>query len=154
MFRGPNWMKQVFAELFRFFCYLSGLSSILSHINHRTDTASYSHYFGIQKDDYTFWRFSGISYMMWKLNFLNINSIIYGEGSCNSLVGIVMGYELDGWRVRVWFLAEARDFSLHHIQSGSRVHPASYPVGSWTFFPEGKVTGLWSWPFTSNRCWG
>jgi len=32
------------------------------------------------------------------------------------------------------------DFSLHHhIQTGSRAHPASYPMGTRVSFPGGKV---------------
>jgi len=36
----------------------------------------------------------------------------------------------------------AGNFSLHHhIQNGSGVHPASYPMGTRDSFPGGKVAG-------------
>jgi len=45
--------------------------------------------------------------------------------------------------------AVAGNFSLqHHVQTGSCSHPASYPVGTWDSFPEGKASGTWSWPLT------
>jgi hypothetical protein len=38
--------------------------------------------------------------------------------------------------------AGAGNFSLHHrVQTGSGVHPASYPVGTRGSFPEGKAAG-------------
>jgi hypothetical protein len=55
-----------------------------------------------------------------------------------------------GWR-RAWVLAEAGNFSRHHrVQTGSGVHPASYPMGTRGSFPEGKAAGAWSWPPTST----
>jgi hypothetical protein len=39
--------------------------------------------------------------------------------------------------------AEAGNFSLHHrFQNGSGAHPASYPMGTRGFFPEGKAAGV------------
>jgi len=40
------------------------------------------------------------------------------------------------------------------VQTGCRVHPASYPVGIISSFPKGKVAGKLSWPLTSIYCWG
>jgi hypothetical protein len=49
------------------------------------------------------------------------------------------------------FPVGAGNFSLHHrcVQTGSGVHPASYPMGTRGSFPEGKATGAWIWPLTS-----
>jgi hypothetical protein len=45
-------------------------------------------------------------------------------------VGISMGYGLDDRGSRVRFPAGARNFSLYYrIQTGSRLHLASYPMG-------------------------
>jgi len=46
--------------------------------------------------------------------------------SCDNLVGIVLGYQLDDWGSRAVFLAGARNFSLHHcIQTGFGADSAS-----------------------------
>jgi hypothetical protein len=51
---------------------------------------------------------------------------------------------------RFRFPAGAGNFFLHHrVQTGSGAHPASYPMGTGDFFPEGKTAGAWSWPPTS-----
>jgi hypothetical protein len=39
---------------------------------------------------------------------------------------------------------------LHVVQTGSGVHPTTYPVGTEGYFPGGKAAGTWSWPFTSS----
>jgi hypothetical protein len=39
---------------------------------------------------------------------------------------------------------------LHVVQTGSEVHPTSYPMGIGGSFPEIKAAGVWSWPFTSS----
>jgi hypothetical protein len=40
-------------------------------------------------------------------------------------------------------------FSLiRSVQTGSRAHLASYPIGSVGLFPVGKAAGTWSWPLT------
>jgi hypothetical protein len=63
--------------------------------------------------------------------------------SCDSSVGIVLGYKMDDWGSRVRFLAGAGNFSLHHhIQNGSGAHPASYPMGARGSFPGGKANGV------------
>jgi hypothetical protein len=50
----------------------------------------------------------------------------------------------------VWVPAGAGNFSPHHcIQTGSRAHPASYPMGTRGSFPGGKVAGAWRWLLTS-----
>jgi len=42
------------------------------------------------------------------------------------------------------------EFSIHHrVQTGSGAHPASYPMGTTSYFPGGKATGSWSWSLTS-----
>jgi len=58
-----------------------------------------------------------------------------------------------GWTIGVlgfgsqWWLGS---FCLHYcIQNGSGAHPSSYPMGTRSSFPWGKVTGVWSWPLTS-----
>jgi hypothetical protein len=62
--------------------------------------------------------------------------------SCDSSVGIVLGYRLDDRGSRVGFPAGAGNFSLHHlVQKGSGVHPASYPMGTEGFFPGGEEAG-------------
>jgi hypothetical protein len=62
--------------------------------------------------------------------------------SRDSLVGTVLGYELDDRGSRVRFPAGAGNFSLHHrVQNGSGAHPASYPVGTRGSLPGGKATG-------------
>jgi hypothetical protein len=38
---------------------------------------------------------------------------------------------------------------LHHVQTGSGAHPASYPMGIRWSFPGGKAAGSWSWLLTS-----
>jgi hypothetical protein len=46
-------------------------------------------------------------------------------------IGRTTGHGLDGRGVSVEFPGGARDFSLHHsVKTGSRAHPASYPMGT------------------------
>jgi hypothetical protein len=53
------------------------------------------------------------------------------------------------WTARVRFQEWAEDFSLSiHIQTSSRTHPTSYPMGTRGPFPGGKVARAWSWPLT------
>jgi hypothetical protein len=60
--------------------------------------------------------------------------------SCDSSVSIVLSYGLGNQGSRVWFLAGAGKFSLHHhIQNGSGAHPGSYPMGTSCSFPECKA---------------
>jgi hypothetical protein len=47
-------------------------------------------------------------------------------------------------------MKQRRDFSLRHrVQTGSAVHPATYPMGIWDSYPGGKAAGAWSWPVSS-----
>jgi hypothetical protein len=49
-----------------------------------------------------------------------------------------------GWTARVRFPA-VQDFSLlHSVQTGSGVHPASYPMGTGGYFPGSKAAGVWN----------
>jgi hypothetical protein len=62
--------------------------------------------------------------------------------SCDSSVGIALGYGLDDRGSRVRFPAGAGNFSFHHrVQNGSGAHPASYPMGTRGSFPGGKAAG-------------
>jgi hypothetical protein len=62
--------------------------------------------------------------------------------SCDSSVGIALGYGLDDRGSRVGFLVGARNFSVHHhVQNSSGAHPASYLMGTRVSSPEGKVAG-------------
>jgi hypothetical protein len=62
--------------------------------------------------------------------------------SCDSSVGIALGYGLDDRGSRVRFPVGARNFSLHHrVQRGSGAHPPSYPTGIRGSFPGGKAAG-------------
>jgi len=42
-----------------------------------------------------------------------------------------------------------QDSSGHRFQTGSGVHPASYPMDTRCSFPGCKPAGAWSWPLTS-----
>jgi hypothetical protein len=58
--------------------------------------------------------------------------------SCDSSVGIALGYGLDDRGSRFRFPAGAGNFSLHHcVRNGSVAHPASYPMGTRGSFPGG-----------------
>jgi hypothetical protein len=62
--------------------------------------------------------------------------------SCDSSVGIALGYGLDDRGSRVRVPAGAGNFFLHHsVQNGSGAHPASYPMGTRGSFPGGKRAG-------------
>jgi hypothetical protein len=53
-----------------------------------------------------------------------------------------MGYGLDNREICVLFPAEAEHFSLlHSLQTGSGIHPASYPMGNWGSFLKVKLPG-------------
>jgi hypothetical protein len=63
--------------------------------------------------------------------------------SCDSSVGIALGYGLDDSGSRVRYPAGAGDFSLHHrVQNASGAHPSSYPMGTMGSFPGGKAAGV------------
>jgi hypothetical protein len=84
----------------------------------------------------------------------------------DSSVGNEVGYGLEARWIGVRFLARAiRDFSdFLGVQTGSRVHPASYPMSTRTPFPgvkrpgredfhlplpNAEVKNEWSYSFTS-----
>jgi hypothetical protein len=70
--------------------------------------------------------------------------------SHDSSVGVALGYGLDDRGSRVQLPAGAKTFSLHHrIQNGSWSHPASYPMGTRSYYPGDKAAGAWNWPLTS-----
>jgi hypothetical protein len=54
----------------------------------------------------------------------------------------MMGYGLDDRGSGVRIPVGVGNFSLHHrFQNGSRVHPASYPMGTRGSFPGDKAAG-------------
>jgi hypothetical protein len=60
----------------------------------------------------------------------------------------VTGYGLDG---RSLIPGRGKYFPLlHSVQTGSGVHPASYPMYNIRSFPGGKVAGAWIWSLTSS----
>jgi hypothetical protein len=62
--------------------------------------------------------------------------------SCDSSVGIALGYGLYDRVSRVRFLAGAGNFSLHHrVQNDPGAHLASYPVGTRDSFRGRKAAG-------------
>jgi hypothetical protein len=70
---------------------------------------------------------------------------MYGVfNSCDSSVGIALGYGLDDRGSRVRFPAGAGNFSPHHlVQNSFGAHLVSYPVGTRDSFSEGKEAGAW-----------
>jgi hypothetical protein len=57
----------------------------------------------------------------------------------DSSVGIATDYGLE---IVVRIPAGAENFSLHYrVQTGSEVHPASYPIGARGSFPGNKADG-------------
>jgi hypothetical protein len=73
----------------------------------------------------------------------------YVKNSHDSSDGIALGYGLDDRGSKIQFSAEAGNFSLHRVQNVSRVHPASYPMGTRNSFTGGKASGAWNWQLTS-----
>jgi hypothetical protein len=60
------------------------------------------------------------------------------ENSCDSSVGIALGYGLDDRGSRVRFPAGTGNISLHdHVQNGSGTHPTSCPMDTRELFPWG-----------------
>jgi hypothetical protein len=65
--------------------------------------------------------------------------VTYNYKSRRSSVGIATGYELDG---RGSLHGRGKKFfSLHNVQTGSRIHPVFYPMGIGDSFPGGKAAG-------------
>jgi hypothetical protein len=59
---------------------------------------------------------------------------------CGSSGSIVSDYGLDDWVIEVRSPTVAEDFSSSPcVQTGSEVHPASYPMGTGGPFPGGKA---------------
>jgi hypothetical protein len=65
--------------------------------------------------------------------------------SCDSSVGIALGYGLNDRGSRVRFPEGVGNFSHYRVQNGSGVHPASYPIGTRGSFPCGKAAGVWNY---------
>jgi hypothetical protein len=62
--------------------------------------------------------------------------------SCDSSVGIALGYGLDDRGSRVRFPVGAGNFSFHYrVKNGSGIHTDSYPMSTRGSFPRGKVAG-------------
>jgi hypothetical protein len=61
--------------------------------------------------------------------------------SWDSLVSIGTGYGLDDQGVGVRVPTGSRNFLLRSVHTGSKAHPASYPMGTRGPFPGGKATG-------------
>jgi hypothetical protein len=52
-------------------------------------------------------------------------------GEPGSSVSIVSGYGLYDWVIKIWSLAETKDFSSKlYVQTGSGAHPASCTLGT------------------------
>jgi hypothetical protein len=67
------------------------------------------------------------------------------------IVGIATGYRLDGQGVGVRVPVISRIFSSpRRPETGSWVHPTSYPMGTGGSFSGGKAAGALSWPLTSS----
>jgi hypothetical protein len=67
-----------------------------------------------------------------------------------SIDGIATSYGLDDQEVGIW-VPVGQEFSPPHVvQTGSGVHPTSYPMRTGGSFPGGKAAGVWNWPLTSN----
>jgi hypothetical protein len=66
--------------------------------------------------------------------------------SCYFGVGIAQSAQRwgTGCRARVRFPARKNFYFLHCTQTGSRAHPASYPIGTEGDFPGAKANGTWS----------
>jgi hypothetical protein len=64
----------------------------------------------------------------------------YGEMDVDSAVGIVTGYGLDD-RGSEFESRWGQEFSLLHVQTGSQVHPTSYPMGTGILSPPPRGGG-------------
>jgi hypothetical protein len=74
----------------------------------------------------------------------------YSCCTIDGAVRIATAYGLDNQGVGVRVPVVTRISLLDIVQTGSGVHPTSYPVGTRDPFPGGKAAGSWSWPLTSN----
>jgi hypothetical protein len=67
-----------------------------------------------------------------------IMKLVKRKDELGQLIGIALGYGLDGGGIRV--PVGAGNFSPHHrVQTGSWAHPTSYPVDTKGYFPGGKA---------------
>jgi hypothetical protein len=75
--------------------------------------------------------------------FIGVYNIVYEINvSCDSSVGIALGYGLDDRGSRVRFPAGAGNFSIQHrVQNGSGAHPA-YQMCTRGSFLGGKAAGV------------
>jgi hypothetical protein len=64
-----------------------------------------------------------------------------GAGITQSVLRLATGRTTKGSQSR-W----GQEFSRLHVQTGSGVHPTSYPMGAGGSYPWGKETGAWNWP--------
>jgi hypothetical protein len=64
-----------------------------------------------------------------------------GNGSRVSALGIATGYGLDDRGVGIQVPVGSGIFSSSVVQTGSGIHPASYPIGTGGSSPGGKVAG-------------
>jgi hypothetical protein len=78
-----------------------------------------------------------------------IETSIRFSNSRDSYFGIATDYGLDGRMIGVRISEGAGNSFRHRVHTGSGAHPASYPMGTSSSFPGGKVAGAWSWPLTS-----
>jgi hypothetical protein len=62
---------------------------------------------------------------------------------CTSEPGYHSRYSdwLRAGRLRGWSSSPGRVSFLHVVQTGSGVHPTTYPIGTGGYFPGGKATG-------------
>jgi hypothetical protein len=70
-----------------------------------------------------------------------MHSIGHHLESWDSSVSIATGYRLDNRGVGVRVLVGSEFSLLHLVQTGSGVHPASYPMGTGSSFPRVKQPG-------------
>jgi hypothetical protein len=86
--------------------------------------------------------------LFWELSSSSIIIIIITSSS--SLNGIALDYGL----YDRWFESRYRlgIFLQHRAQTGSRTHPASYPMGTRGSYPGRKPAGTLTWPLTSIKC--
>jgi hypothetical protein len=61
------------------------------------------------------------------------------EKGRDSAVGIATGQSLNDSGVGVRVLKGSKIFLLHVVQTGFKVHPTPYPMGTGDYFPAGKA---------------
>jgi hypothetical protein len=76
---------------------------------------------------------------VFKLSVRYYNCLVYFISRRDGSVGIALGYGLDDRGSRVRFPAGGGSFPLHRVQNGSGAHPASYPMGTRSFFSGGET---------------